>query len=200
MGVGDEVPGGIEQMGAQVALLNSGDLAAGDLDAYGAIVIGTRAYAVRRDLIEYNRRLLDYARRGGNLIVLYQTQEFVPGKWAAFPADLPRRAEEVSEEDSPVKILAPDHPLFRQPNRIAAADFEGWAEQRGSKFFSSWDDAYIPLIETQDRGQEPQKGGWLTASYGEGHYTYFAYAVHRQLPYSVPGAYRIFANLLSLGR
>ena len=188
MGVGDEVPGGIEQMGAQVALLNSGDLAAGDLDAYGAIVIGTRAYAVRRDLIEYNRRLLDYARRGGNLIVLYQTQEFVPGKWAAFPADLPRRAEEVSEEDSPVKILAPDHPLFRQPNRIAAADFEGWAEQRGSKFFSSWDDAYIPLIETQDRGQEPQKGGWLTASYGEGHYTYFAYAVHRQLPYSVPGA------------
>ncbi len=200
MGVGDEVPAGIEQMGAQVTLLDSGDLAAGDLDAYGAIVIGTRAYAVRRDLIEYNRRLLDYARRGGNLIVLYQTQEFVPGKWAAFPADLPRRAEEVSEEDSPVKILAPDHALLRQPNRIAAADFDGWVEQRGSKFFSAWDDAYVPLIETQDQGQEPQRGGWLTAPYGEGHYTYFAYAVHRQLPYSVPGAYRIFANLLSLGR
>ncbi len=200
MGVGDEVPGGIEQMGAQVALLNSDDLATGDLDAYGAIVIGTRAYAVRRDLIEYNRRLLDYARRGGNLIVLYQTQEFVPGKWAAFPADIPRRAEEVSEEDSPVRILAPDHPVFRQPNRITAADFDGWVEQRGSKFFAGWDDAYVPLIETQDQGQEPQKGGWLTAPYGEGYYTYFAYAVHRQLPYSVPGAYRIFANLLSLGR
>ncbi len=200
MGVGDEVPGGIEQMGAQVTLLDSKDLATGDLDAYGAIVVGTRAYAVRQDLTTYNQRLLDYARQGGNLIVLYQTQEFVPGKWAAFPAELPRRAQEVSEQDSPVKILAPDHPVFGGPNKIASADFDGWVEQRGSKFFSSWDNAYVPLIETQDQGQEPQKGGWLSARYGKGYYTYFAYAVHRQLPYSVPGAYRIFANLLSLGR
>ena len=199
MGVGDEVPSGIEQMGAEVTLLSTDDLATGGLDAYGAIVVGTRAYAVRQDLINYNQRLLEYAREGGNLIVLYQTQEFVPGKWAAFPAELPRRAEEVSEEDSPVRILAPDHPLFRQPNKIVAADFDSWVEQRGSKFFSSWDDAYVPLIETQDQGQESQRGGWLTAQYGKGYYTYFAYAVHRQLPYSVPGAYRIFANLLSLG-
>lgn len=200
MGVGDEVPSGIEQMGADVALLGAEDLAAGNLDAYGAIVIGTRAYAVRQDLVNYNQRLLEYARGGGNLIVLYQTQEFVPGKWAAFPAELPRGAEEVSEEDAPVRVLAPDHPVFRRPNKIVAADFDGWVEQRGSKFFSSWDDAYVPLIETQDQGQEPQRGGWLTAQYGKGHYTYFAYAVHRQLPFSVPGAYRIFANLLSLGR
>lgn len=200
MGVGDEVPSGIEQMGAQVALLDSEELAAGDLDAYDTIVIGTRAYAVRRDLIASNRRLLDYARRGGNLIVLYQTQEFVPDKWAAFPADLPRGAEEVSEEDSPVRILAPDHPLLTRPNRIEAADFDGWVEQRGSKFFASWDEAYTPLIETRDRGQEPQRGGWLTARYGEGFYTYFAYAAHRQLPYGVHGAYRIFANLLSQSR
>lgn len=200
MGVGDDVPGGIEQMGARVTLLEGKDLAAGDLDAYDAVVIGTRAYAVRRDLIESNRRLLDYARRGGNLIVLYQTQEFVPDKWAAFPADLPRGAEEVSEEDAPVRILAPEHPLFRRPNRIASADFDGWVEQRGSKFFAAWDDAYTPLLETHDRGQEAQRGGWLTARCGEGYYTYFAYAVHRQLPYGVPGAYRIMANLLSLGR
>lgn len=200
MGVGDEVPSGIEQMGAQVTLLDSDDLATGDLDGYGTIVVGTRAYAVRQDLITYNQRLLDYARQGGNLIILYQTQEFVPGKWAAFPADLPRRAEEVSEEDSPVKILASDHAVFKGPNEIAAADFDNWVEQRGSKFFSSWDDAYVAMIETQDQGQDPQRGGWVTAQYGEGYYTYFAYAVHRQLPYSVPGAYRIFANLLSLGR
>ena len=200
MGVGDEVPSGIEQLGAEVTLLGTDDLATGSLDAYGAIVVGTRAYAVRQDLISYNQRLLEYARAGGNLIILYQTQEFVPGKWAAFPADLPRRAEEVSEEDSPVRILAPDHSVFRRPNKIVAADFDDWVEQRGSKFFSSWDESYVPLIETQDQGQEPQKGGWLTAQYGKGHYTYFAYAVHRQLPYSVPGAYRIFANLLSLGR
>ena len=170
------------------------------MDAYGTIVIGTRAYAVRQDLINYNQRLLDYARAGGNLVVLYQTQEFVPGKWAAFPADLPRRAEEVSEEDAPVRILASDHAVFQGPNRISEADFDGWVEQRGSKFFSAWDDAYVPMIETQDQGQEPQRGGWLTAQYGRGHYTYFAYAIHRQVPYSVPGAYRIFANVLSLGR
>jgi LmbE family N-acetylglucosaminyl deacetylase len=200
MGVGDEVPSGIEQMGADVTLLDTDDLAAGELDAYDTIVVGTRAYAVRQDLINYNQRLLEFARAGGNLIVLYQTQEFVPGKWAAFPADLPRRAEEVSEEDAPVKILAPDHAVFQGPNRISVADFDGWVEQRGSKFFSAWDDAYVPMIETQDQGQEPQRGGWVTAQYGRGHYTYFAYAVHRQVPYSVPGAYRIFANLLSLGR
>ena len=200
MGVGDAVPSGIEQMGAEVTLLGTEALASGKLDAYGTIVVGTRAYAVRQDLITYNQRLLDYARAGGNLVILYQTQEFVPAKWAAYPADLPRGAEEVSEEDSPVRILAADHPLFRTPNRIVAADFDGWVEQRGSKFFSAWDDAYVALIETQDTGQEPQRGGWLTAPYGRGHYTYFGYAVHRQLPYGVPGAYRIFANVLSLGR
>ncbi|MDE0105353.1 MAG: PIG-L family deacetylase [Bryobacterales bacterium] len=200
MGVGDEVPSGIEQMGAQVTLLGADELANSDLSTYGAIVVGTRAYAVRPDLISYNQRLLDYAHQGGNLIILYQTQEFVPSKWAAFPADLPRRAEEVSEEDSPVKILAPDHPVLQGPNKIEAADFEGWVEQRGSKFFSAWDDSYLPLIETQDEGQDPQRGGWLTAPYGNGHYTYFAYAIHRQVPYSVPGPYRIFANVLSLGR
>ncbi len=200
MGVGDDVPGGIEQMGTEVTLLDAGHLAGGDLSGYDAIVVGTRAYAVREDLISYNDRLLEYARQGGNLIVLYQTQEFVPDKWAAYPADLPRRAEEVSEEDSPVRVLAPDHPVFHVPNRISAADFDDWVEQRGSKFLAAWDDAYVPLIETQDEGQAPQRGGWVTAPYGNGHYTYFAYAVHRQFPYGVSGAYRIFANVLSLGR
>ena len=200
MGVGDEVPSGIEQLGADVTLLDTDGLATGALDAYDTIVIGTRAYAVRQDLINYNQRLLDYARTGGNLVVLYQTQEFVPRNWAAFPADLPRSAEEVSEEAAPVKILASDHAVFQGPNRISKADFDGWVEQRGSKFFSAWDEAYVPMIETQDQGQEPQRGGWLTAQYGRGHYTYFAYAIHRQVPYSVPGAYRIFANVLSLGR
>ncbi len=199
MGVGDDVPEGIAQMGADVTLLNADDLASGDLGAYGTIVIGTRAYAVREDLISYNQRLLEFARAGGNLVVLYQTQEFVPGRWAPFPADLPRRAEEVSEENATVRILAPDHPVFQGPNKIVAADFDGWVEQRGSKFFSSWDEAYIPLVETQDMGQAPQSGGWLTARFGKGYYTYFAYAVHRQLPYGIPGAYRIFANVVSLG-
>src|SRR6185436_15592770 len=180
MGIGDEVPAGIAQL--------------------GAIVTGTRAYAVREDLKTYNRRLLDYVKDGGNLIVLYNTQEFVPDRYAPYPGQLPARAEEVSEEDSPVEILAASHKAFNSPNRITKADFDGWVEQRGSKFFTEWDAAYTPMIATYDRGQAPQKGGWLTAEYGKGHYTYFAYAFHRQLPYAVPGAYRLLANLLSLGK
>jgi hypothetical protein len=161
---------------------------------------GTRAYGVREDLRTYNRRLLEYVRGGGNLIVLYNTPaEFDPHAFAPYPADLPRNAEEVSEEDSPVEILAPSRAEFTTPNRITKADFDGWVEQRGSKFFSQWDAAYTAMIETHDRGQPPQRGGWVTAAYGKGHYTYLAYAFHRQLPYGVPGAYRLLANLLSMG-
>ena len=200
MGVGDEVPAGIEQLGATVHLMTAEDLASGDLAAYDAIVVGTRAYAVRQDLLTYNQRLLDYAHAGGNLIVLYQTQEFIPEDMAPYPAQLPRWAEEVSEQDAPVTLLQPDHPLFTTPNTITLADFDEWVEQRGSKFFTSWDGAYTPLIETHDTGQAPQQGAWLTARHGEGFYTYFALAIHRQVPYAVPGPFRIFANLLSLGQ
>ena len=198
MGVGDEVPSGIEQLGATVTLLQEADLSGGNLADYDAIVVGTRAYAVRQDLLTYNRRLMEYAQAGGNLIVLYQTQEFIPDQMAPITAQLPRGAEEVSEEDAPVTILAPDHQLFTEPNAITTADFDGWVEQRGSKFFTEWDDSYTPLVETQDTGQAPQQGVYLTAQYGDGHYTYCALAFHRQLPYAVPGAYRLFANLLSL--
>jgi len=200
MGIGDEVPAGISQLGASVTLLGEQELAAGNVRRFDAIVIGTRAYAVRDDLKTYNRRLLDYVREGGNLIVLYNTQEFVPTDYAPYPAELTARAEEVSEEDSPVRILAPQHRVFTTPNRITLADFDGWVEQRGSKFFSAWDRAYTPMLSTHDTGQEPQQGGWLTAEYGKGHYTYFAYALHRQLPYGVAGAFRLLANLLSLGK
>ncbi len=198
MGVGDNVPSGIEQLGARMTLLQEPDLASSTLEEYDVIVIGTRAYAVRQDLHTYNRRLMDYASNGGNLIVLYQTQEFIPEHMAPYPASLPRGAEEVSEEDAPVAILAPDHVAITSPNVITLADFEGWVEQRGSKFFTEWDDAYTPLVETHDTGQDPQAGVCLVAEYGQGHYTYCALAFHRQLPYAVAGAYRLFANLLSM--
>jgi len=200
MGIGDEVPGAIAQLGAKVRLLSETDLANGDLRQFDAIVTGTRAYAVRDDLRTYNARLLEYAKNGGNLIVLYNTQEYAPATFAPFPGQLTARAEEVSEEDSPVRILQAAHPVFTAPNRITTADFDGWVEQRGSKFWSEWDDAYSAMIETHDRDQSPQRGGWLWARYGTGQYTYFAYAFHRQLPYGVPGAYRLLANVLSLGK
>jgi LmbE family N-acetylglucosaminyl deacetylase len=200
MGVGDQVPAGIAQLGAEVTLLTTDDLATGDLKRFDSIMTGTRAYAVRDDLKTYNQRLLDYVKAGGNLIVLYNTPEFVPTQWAPFPARLPDNAEEVSEEDSPIDILAPDHQVFNWPNKITKADFDNWVEQRGSKFFSEWDKAYTPMISTFDRAQPPQRGGWLWARHGQGHYTYFAYALHRQLPSGVPGAYRLLANLLALNK
>ena len=200
MGIGDQVPQGIVQLGYEVTLLDERALATADLLQYDAILTGTRAYAVREDLKTYHQRLHDYVRNGGNLIVLYNTQELVPNQFAPFPGELTPRAEEVSEEDSPVEILAPTSPMLNFPNPITKADFDGWVEQRGSKFWSTWDAAYTPIIATYDKGQAPQPGGWLWAKAGKGHYTYFAYAFHRQLPYGVPGAYRLLANLLALGK
>ena len=198
MGIGDLVPAGLAQLGVEVQLLDARALATASLGQFDAVMTGTRAYAVREDLKTYNGRLLEYVRNGGNLIVLYNTQEFDPGMFAPYPAELPASAEEVSEEDSPVEILAPAAAVLNTPNRITIADFAGWVEQRGSKFWTTWDPRYTAMIATWDRNQAPQKGGWLHARYGKGHYSYFAYAFHRQLPYAVPGAYRLLANLLSL--
>ena len=200
VGAGDEVPAGIAALGAEVTLLDEAALLNSDLSGYDAVVTGTRAYAVRPDLLRANRRLLDYARDGGHLVVLYNTNELIPNEHAPYPGELPRRSEEVSEEDSPFTILAPDHPLLTWPHRIGPADFEGWVEQRGSKFWSAWDEAYTALFETQDTGQDPQRGGALTAEVGDGRYTYFAYALHRQLPEGVPGAYRLLGNLIAASR
>ena len=200
VGAGDRVPEALAALGAEVRLLRDEALAGGALDGFDAIVLGTRAYAFRPGLAAATGRLLDYARGGGHLVVLYNTDELVPAEHAPFPGVLPRRSEEVSEEDAPVTILAPGHPLLTRPFRIGPADFGGWVEQRGSKFWSGWDDRYTPLFETNDAGQAPQRGGALTAAVGAGRYTYFAYALHRQLPEGVPGAFRLLANLVSWRR
>ncbi len=199
-GVGDDVPAGIKALGATVDLLDGAALAAADLVGYDAIVTGTRAYAVRPDLVRANQRLLEYAEAGGHLVVLYNTAEMVPAEHAPYPGVLPANAEEITEEDSEVTFLAPDHPLLTWPNRIGPADFEGWVEQRGSKFWSEWDPAYTPLFETADEGQAPQRGGALTAEVGRGRYTWFAFALHRQLGQASPGAFRLLANLISASR
>ncbi|MDB5280050.1 MAG: LmbE family protein [Ferruginibacter sp.] len=200
MGVGDEVPRCLEQLGATVQLLNPSDLSSAVLSKYDVIMIGTRAYAVRSDLNTYNQRLLDYAKNGGHLIVLFQTPEFVPQKMAPYPAVLPDNSEEVSEEDSPIQLLDEHHRVLNYPNKITVKDFEHWEEQRGSKFFSTWDAAYTPIVATHDKDQAPQSGGWLMAKFGKGYYTYCAYSFHRQLPNGVTGAYRIMANLISFGK
>lgn len=197
MGSGDEVPEALEQLGVHVQMLNTADLATGDLGRFDVILLGIRAYAARSDVRTYNPRLLEYVKNGGTLIVQYQTQEY-DHNYGPYPYTQTMRAEEVSEEDSPVEILEPQNPAFNFPNKITGADFDGWVEQRGSKFFATWDPQWKPLLESHDTGQAPQKGGWLEARYGKGRYVYTAYAWYRQLPYAVPGAFRLMANLLSL--
>ncbi len=200
VGAGDEVPAAIRALGAEVTLLDQAALTGGDLAGFDAIVTGTRAYAVRPDLARASRRLLEYAESGGHLVALYNTSELIPDEHAPYPGTLPQSAEEVSEEDAPVRFLAPDHPLLAWPHRIGAADFEGWVEQRGSKFWTDWDPAYTALFETADQGQAPQRGAVLTAEVGDGRYTYFAFALHRQAPEAVPGAFRLLGNLISARR
>ena len=199
MGVGDKMPEALQQIGIDVQLLDQEELRTSDLNRFGTILVGIRAYAVRRDLIAYNSRLLDYVHKGGNLIVQYQTPEFDAAPFGPYPYTMGRRPEEVSEEDAPVTILTPDNSIFHYPNQITVADFDGWVEQRGSKFLTEWDANYQALLTCNDREQEPQAGGFLYAKYGQGTYTYAAYAFYRQLPAGVPGAYRLFVNMISLG-
>jgi hypothetical protein len=199
MGSGDEVPQSLEPLGVQLSLLGPEELRAGDLSGFDAVIVGVRAYAVRPDLRTWNARLLEYVKGGGVLIVQYQTPEF-DQNYGPYPYSMGQNPEEVSEEDSQVTILAPEEPLFTAPNKITPSDFDGWVEERGSKFWRSWDERYRPLLECHDHGQEPQKGGMLAARYGKGVYVYTAYAWYRQLPFAVPGAFRIYANMISLRR
>ncbi len=198
MGVGDEVPKSLEQTGVKVVTLGENDLAKGALDQFDAIIIGIRATAVRDDLKAYGKRLLDYVERGGNLIYQYQTQEFDAAPYGPYPYKLTPRAEEVSEEDAKVTILDPANPIFNWPNKITATDFDGWVEERGSKWMMTWDARYKPLLECHDREQPPQRGGLMIAQYGKGTFVYAAYAFYRQLPAGVQGGYRLFANLISI--
>jgi LmbE family N-acetylglucosaminyl deacetylase len=198
VGAGDDVPQSLTNLGINVHFLSSGDLASGDLSRFNTIILGVRAYAVREDLKTYNGRLLDYVKNGGVVIVQYNTPEY-DHEYGPYPYKMGSNPEEVTDEHSKVEILDPSNPVFSWPNRITTKDFEGWVEERGSKFLQSWDSHYQPLLETHDADQEPQKGGLLYARYGRGAYIYNAYAFYRQLPEGVPGAYRLFANMISLG-
>ncbi len=197
MGSGDDVPASLEQLGIKVSFLTPAEIAGGDLRKYDVILLGVRTYAVRDDLRTYNNRLLEYVRDGGVVIVEYNTPEY-DHNYGPYPYVMGNNPEEVTDEASKVDILEPANPVFNWPNKITENDFRGWAEERGSKWMQSWDSHYEALLSTHDPGQAPQKGGLLYAKYGKGIYIYNAYAFYRQLPEGVPGAYRIFANMVSL--
>jgi LmbE family N-acetylglucosaminyl deacetylase len=195
MGPGDLVPQAIEGMGVTPHLLSDAELASANLSAWNVIVIGIRAYSTRPELAANQERLDEFVRSGGTLVVEYQGSTFP----APLPLEIGRFPERVVDERAPVKLLEPGNALLQWPNSIGAADFEGWVEERGHGFLESWDKGYTALTETADSGQDAQRGGLVVAHPGKGTYIYVAFALYRQLPELVPGAYRILANLLSAG-
>ena len=198
-GAGDRVADSFRQLGIPVSFLTADDLSRGDLSAYDTIVLGIRAYAVREDLKAYNPRLLDYVESGGTVIVQYNTYQALEDGYAPYPFSINRPHDRVTVEDAPVTFVEPDHPMLNFPNTISEADFEGWVQERGLYFMGDWDERYTPILGSNDPGEEPKLGGMMVAEIGRGRWVYTGYAFFRQLPAGVPGAYRLFANMISLG-
>src|SRR5271157_5176175 len=199
MGAGDDIPTVLKQVGMDVTLIPAEKLAAEDLSKYGTMVLGIRAYDTQKDVVANNQKLLDFVSAGGTLVVQYNTGvgDFNDGKFTPYPAKLSR--ERVSVEEAPVEILSPDDSIFHYPNAITQHDFDGWVQERGLYFMNEWDEHFTPLLACHDPGEEPQKGGLLRVRYGKGTYIYTGYAFFRQLPAGVPGAVRLYVNLLSAG-
>jgi LmbE family N-acetylglucosaminyl deacetylase len=199
-GAGDGAAQALEQLGANVTTLDGEALARADLGRFAAIVTGMRAYEVNRDFIANHARLLEYARNGGTVIVQYNKYELVEGSFAPYPLTMARPHGRVADENAPVRLLEPEHPLFTTPNRITEQDFAGWVQERGLYFAETWDARYRALLEMHDESEPPQRGSVLVADVGRGTWVYCALALFRQWPEGVPGAYRLLANLVSLRR
>ena len=197
-GAADQVPEALTAVGVPIEILTERDLDAGDLSRYDAILVGSRAYETDAALPGANGRLLDYARAGGLVIVQYQQYGFVRGGFAPFPLEIARPHDRVTDETAQVAVLDPQSPVFRTPNAIGPADWDGWVQERGLYFAHTWAPEYTPLLAMADPGGPEQKGGLLVARLGKGRYVYTGLAFFRQLPAGVPGAYRLLANLLAL--
>ncbi len=196
-GTGDAIPAAIKSVGMNAAtILTVADLTPAKLAQYDTVILGVRTYAAHPDLHGApTQALLDYARNGGNVLVQYQTTEFT-AEDAPYPLSLGSN-EKVVDETDPVQLLDTKAPFLNTPNKITPADFNNWVEERGHGFLSSWDSHYTPLTETHDPDQDPQRGGLITTNIGKGRWTYCAFALYRQLPEAVPGAFRLFVNLIS---
>jgi LmbE family N-acetylglucosaminyl deacetylase len=198
-GAGDEIPTVLHQIGIDVTVLTAEKLGSENLAQYGTIVLGIRAYDTQKGVAANNKKLLEYVSEGGTLIVQYNagTGDFNSGHFTPFPVTLSR--SRVSVEEAPVEILASEDSVFHYPNQITQRDFDGWVQERGLYFADQWDSNFRPLLSSHDPGEPPLKGGLLRAQYGKGTYIYSGYAFFRQLPAGVPGAIRLYVNLLGAG-
>lgn len=198
MGPGDDGPEAIRQLGADVHLLTPDEVRAGDFSDYDVVVLGVRAYQTRPDLVAANQQLLDYARAGGTVVSQYNQYEYPRNGYAPYPVEMNRPADRVTDETADVTILQPDAPIFTTPNQIGPDDFKGWVQERGLYFLTKWDDHFTPLLQMHDPDEDPTRGSVLVAPVGDGVYVYAALSFFRQFPAGVPGAYRLFANIISL--
>jgi hypothetical protein len=197
-GAGDSVAEAIAEMGYTVTKLSGADLTPERLRDFDAVVIGVRAFNVRNDLADRTAALFEFVENGGNLIVQYNRPDNKLDKLGPF--ELRVSNDRVTDETAPATFLQPDHPALTTPNKITAADFDGWVQERGIYFPSRWDERLTPVLAFNDPGESPMKGSLLVAHHGKGYFVYTGLVWFRQLPAGVPGAYRLFANLVSLGK
>ena len=198
-GAGDDVPQALEQLGVSVEMIDPATAKAEELNKYDAIVTGIRAYNSNQGLKQFNKTLMRYVQQGGTLVVQYNTlsRDMVLPDSLIGPYPFKLTRDRVTVEEAPATFLAPTHPLLTTPNKITAADFDGWVQERGLYFTGSLDPHYVPLIAWNDPGEQPLNGALITCDYGKGRYVYTGISFFRELPAGVPGAYRLFANLLS---
>ncbi len=198
-GAGDEIPASLIQMGYNVTMLDDHQISAGGLQKYDAVVLGIRAYNTVERLKFAQPELMEYVKNGGTLVVQYNTNfDLVTNQLGPYPFKISR--DRVTVEEAEVRFLKPEHAVLNTPNKITAKDFEGWVQERGLYFPSEWDSNYEAILSCNDPGESPKDGGLLVAKYGDGYYIYTGYSWFRELPAGVPGAYRLFANLLSIGK
>ena len=199
MGAGDDIPQALEQVGYQVTLLGEEDMRPSYLKQFDAIMVGIRAYNTIDWLRYQNRKLLDYTKSGGTLIVQYNTnRSLVSDSFTPYSLELSR--DRVADEKAEVRFLQPGHPVLNTPNKISEQDFEGWVQERGLYFPGEWDKKYEAVLSLNDPGEDPKESSLLVAPYGEGYYIYTGLSFFRELPAGVPGAYRLLTNLLSIGK
>ncbi len=200
-GAGDEIPAALRAMGYQVAILEDRDITPDNLKKYDAIVTGIRAYNVQERLKFHQSKLMEYVNNGGTLVIQYNNSfdlVIPPDQLAPYKLKLSR--ERVTVETAPVRFLQPEHPVLNFPNKITPKDFDGWVQERGLYFPNEWAPEFDAVLSCNDPNESPKDGGLLIAKYGKGHYVYSAYSWFRELPSGVAGAYRLFANIVSVGK
>jgi len=198
-GAGDDIPESLGQIGYSVKILSESDITEKNLEQFSAVVLGIRAYNTQDRISNWLPELFAYVKTGGVVVAQYNTlADLKTEQLAPYPLEISH--DRVTDEHAEVRVLAPNHPLMTTPNKITSKDFEGWVQERGLYFPKTWDPAWTPILSSNDPKEKPLDGGLLIAKFGKGYFVYTSYSWFRQLPAGVPGAYRLFANMLSLGK